>query len=96
MELAAAERAGRTGRLTVAAITRVYNVAHVAEMLGEDQDWLDDLSIDMDPEDGRLTIYGIGEDGVTGFTDFGIDNLQQTIADMRADGRAPPPKSQTT
>jgi hypothetical protein len=33
---------------------------------------------------------------VTGFTDFGIDNLQQTIADMRADGRAPPPKSQIT
>jgi hypothetical protein len=80
----------------VAAITRVYTVAHVAEMLGEDQDWLDELSIDMDPEDGRLTIYGIGEDGVTGFTDFGIDNLQQTIADMRADGRAPPPKSQIT
>jgi hypothetical protein len=29
------------------------------------KDWLHELSIDMFPQDGRLQVYGIGEDGVT-------------------------------
>ena len=44
----------------------------------------------MDPEDGRLWVYGVGEDGVTAFTDFGIENLRQIVADQRAAGRVPP------
>jgi hypothetical protein len=79
----------------VAAITRVYTIGYVARMIGEDEDWLSDLAIDMDPEDGRLWVYGVGEDGVTAFTDFGIENLQQIIADLRADRRAPSPALKT-
>jgi hypothetical protein len=79
----------------VAAITRVYTIGYVAEMIGEDEDWLHDLAVDMDFEDGRLTVYGVNEDGVTAFTDFGIENLQQIVADLRAQGRAPPPKPTT-
>ena len=74
----------------MAAISRVFTITYVAEMLGEDEDWLWELSIDMFPEDGCLHVYGIGEDGVTAFTEDGIENLKQIIADMRADGRAPP------
>ena len=77
----------------MAAITRVYTIGYIAKLLGEDEDWLHDLSIDMESEDGRLTVYGVDEDGVTAPTDFGIENLQQVIADLRADGRAPPRKS---
>jgi hypothetical protein len=33
-------------------------------MLGEDEDWLHELSIDMYPEDGCLHVYGVGEDRV--------------------------------
>jgi len=58
-------------------------------LIGEDEDWLHDLAIDMDFEDGRLTVYGVGEDGVTTLTDFGIENLQQIITDLRADGIPP-------
>ena len=76
----------------MAAIPRVYTTAHVAQMLGEDEDRLEDVAIGMDPEDGRLTVWGVGEDGLTAFTDFGIDNLQQIINDPRAEGKAPPPK----
>jgi hypothetical protein len=93
--LAAALRVGHSSGLIVAAITRVYTIGHVAEMIGEDKDWLNDVAIDMDFEDGCLTVYGIGEDGVTAFTDFGIENLQQIVADLRADGRAPSPKPKT-
>lgn len=88
--MATALRAHHPGSLIVAAITRVYTIAHVAEMLGEDEDWLHDLTIDMDFEDGRLTVYGLGEEGTTALTDFGIENLQQAIADLRADAKAPP------
>ena len=58
-------------------------------LLGEDEDWLQELSIDIFPEDGCLWVYGIGEDGVPAFTKDGIENLRQIIADERAAGRAP-------
>ena len=59
-------------------------------MLGEDEDGLYELSIDI-AEDGCLHVYGVGEDGVTAFTEYGIECLKQIIADERTDGRAPPP-----
>jgi hypothetical protein len=51
---------------------------------------LHELSIDMFPEDGRLGVYGVGEEGVTAFTEDGIENLRQIIVDERTAGRAPP------
>jgi hypothetical protein len=44
----------------------------------------------MEPEDGSLLVYGVGEDGVPALTQDGIDNLRQTIADKRTPGTAPP------
>lgn len=77
----------------MAAITRVYTIGRVAEMFGEDEDWLHDLSIDMDFEDGRLFVYDVDQDAVTALTDFGVENLQQIIADIRAGSKAPPRKT---
>ena len=75
----------------MAAISAVFTIGHVAKLLGEDQDWLWELSINMFPEDGCLHVYGVGEDGVTAFTEYGIECLKQIIADERAAGRAPRP-----
>jgi hypothetical protein len=91
MELPNSSRGCQSGSLTLAAIAAVFTINYVAEMLGEDEDWLYDLSIDMFPEDGRLHVYGIGEDGVTAFTDYGIERLKQVIAHERQAARAPPP-----
>jgi hypothetical protein len=88
VELAAAV-AAQLGSLIVAAIEAVFTVGHVAQMLGEDEDWRE-LSISMLAEDGCLHVYDIGEDGMTAFTRFGIECLQQIIADERAAGNAPP------
>jgi hypothetical protein len=33
----------------------------------------------MDPQDGVIWVYGIGDDGVMAFTDFGIENLMELI-----------------
>ena len=74
----------------MAAISAVFTIGYVANLLGEDEDWLFELSIGMEPEDGSLWVHGIGEDGVPAFTRDGIDNLREIIADERAAGRAPP------
>ena len=90
MELAAAFGTSQSGGLNLAAIAAVFTIGYVANMLGEDEDWLYELSIDMFAEDGCLRVYGVGEHGVTAFTQYGIECLQQIITDERAAGRAPP------
>ena len=74
----------------MAAIAHVFTIGYVANLLGEDEDWLYDLSTDMFPEDGRLWVYGLGEDGLPAFTRDGIENLRHIIADQRAAGGPPP------
>jgi len=54
-------------------------------MLGEDEDRLEDVALEMDPEDGRLTVYGVDDEGTTAFTDFGIENLKELIEIDKAD-----------
>ena len=79
----------------MAAISAVFTISYVADLLGEDEDWLFELSIGMEPEDGSLWVYGVGEDGVPAFTRDGIDYLREIIAEERAAGRGPqirPPK----
>jgi hypothetical protein len=39
----------------------------------------------MAPEDGRLTIYGVDDEEMTGFTTFGINNLKELIKIHRED-----------
>lgn len=76
----------------MAAISVVFTIGYVANLLGEDEDWLVELSIGMEPEDGSLWVYGVGEDGVPGFTRDGIDNLRLIIDEERAAGNGPPTK----
>jgi hypothetical protein len=57
----------------------VTTISRVAQDLGEDEDWLSDVADGMDPEDGLIWVYGIGEDGVMAFTDFGIETLMELI-----------------
>jgi len=90
VELASALGSGQSGGLILAAIAAVFTIGYVANMLGEDEHWLHELSIDMFPEDGCLHVYGVGNDGVTAFTEYGIECLPQIIADERAAGNAPP------
>jgi hypothetical protein len=91
LELATSSGAFRSGSLILPAISHIFTISYVAEKLGEDAEWLWELQINMFPEDGCLWVYGVGEDGVPAFTDYGIECLKQIIADERAAGRAPPP-----
>jgi len=67
----------------MAGISYVFTISRVAEMLGEDEEWLDEISIALDPEDGRLGV--LGEESTTAFTRFGIDNLAELVQIYKAD-----------
>src|SRR5882724_3559349 len=71
---------GRRGDLVKILWHDGFTLSHVAEMLGEDEDWLFEVAEEMDTEDGQLWVVGVGEDGMMAFTDDGIENLKELIA----------------
>ena len=77
----------------MAAISHVFTLARVAQMLGKDEGWLSDISIEMEPEDGIISVYGLGEDCTPAFTDFGIENLRQII-DIHRENSEPSAKTE--
>ena len=60
-------------------VSHVKTINRVAKDLGEDEDWLFDVANEMETEDGVIWVYGVGEDGVMAFTDFGIESLIELI-----------------
>lgn len=75
----------------MAAISHVFTIARVAEILGEDEAWLSEIAIDMDPEDGHLWVVGVGEDHCPAVIQYGVECLRDIIAELRAAGRAHEP-----
>ena len=60
-------------------VSSVKTISLVAKELGEDEDWLFDIAADMEPEDGAIWVYGVGDDGVLAFNDFGVESLVDLI-----------------
>ncbi len=71
----------------MAAIAHVLTLARVAELLGEDEDLLHEISIEMEPEDGKIGVHGIGDDYTPAFTQYGIETLRYLIELHKADGQ---------
>ena len=82
MELDAASISySRSGRLImhVNKVHHVTTINRVAKGLGENEDWISEVANQMDVEDGVIWVYGVSEDGMMAFTDFGIANLVDLI-----------------
>jgi hypothetical protein len=60
-------------------VSSVKTLNLVAKELGEDENWLFDVAAEMEPEDGVIWVYGMGDDGVLAFTDFGVESLVDLI-----------------
>jgi hypothetical protein len=60
-------------------VHHVTTINRVASDLGENEDYLSDVANEMGIEDGVIWVYGLGDDGVMAFTDFGIENLIDLI-----------------
>jgi hypothetical protein len=80
-------RHSRSGSLTmhINKVSHVKTINLVARELGESEDWLYDVAADMETEDGLIRVYGIGEDSVMAFTDFGIESLIELVKIQKND-----------
>jgi hypothetical protein len=61
-------------------LNKVHSVKtndRVAAELDEAVDWIFDLAIDMESEDGVIRVYVRGDDSVIAFIPFGIENLSR-------------------
>jgi hypothetical protein len=54
-------------------VSRVRTIDRVAKDLGEDVDFLFDVAIEMEPEDGLIWVLSLGDESVMAFTDDGVD-----------------------
>lgn len=81
MELASAiDRRNRGLKMQVNKVHSVRTLALVAKDLGEDADWLADIALDMEPEDGLIWVFDPGHpDGTMAFSQFGIESLCNLI-----------------
>lgn len=66
----------------MAAITAVHTLAAVALKLSVSEEFLHDLVIEMEPEDGCIAVYGVGDHYTPAFTTDGIDRLRELIAEL--------------
>ena len=64
-------------------VSSVKTVDLVAKELGETVDKLHDAALDMDVEDGVIWVFGLNDDGVLAFTDFGVETLVEIIKEQR-------------
>lgn len=86
MELARAiDRRNRGLTMQVNKVHSVRTLALVAKDLGEDADWLADIALDMEPEDGLIWVYDPEHpDGTMAFSQFGIESLCNLIEIQRS------------
>ena len=67
----------------MAAPSCVFTLARAAELLGEDKEWLEELAGQLEPEDGRFWIYDTADRATLGFTERGIECLEELSLDQK-------------
>lgn len=65
--------------LNVAAPSHVFTIGRVAELLAEEEQWLQEIALELEPEDGPITVHGTDDRSTLAFTEFGIENLRVLI-----------------
>ncbi len=65
--------------LHVNKVSRVRTIDRLAKDRGEDVDFLFDVAIEMEPEDGLIWVHGLVDDSVMAFTNDGVDSLVDLI-----------------
>jgi hypothetical protein len=60
-------------------VSHVTTIDRIAAQLGESVDFLHDVADEMEPEDGVIWVYGLGDLEILAFTDFGVENLIELI-----------------
>ena len=69
----------------MAAISSVFRLAYVAELLSEYPDRIDEISLEMEPEDGFIHVHGCNEEYTPAYAARGIENLKELIEIHKSD-----------
>ena len=75
----------------MAAPGHAITIRRAAEILGEDEELLWDMAIDMEPEHGRISIYDIDEQDTVAFTSDGMNYLREMLPEYKRNRSAPRP-----
>ena len=69
----------------MARVTHVYGIDHVAKMIGESRELIEVVSWNSDNIDygEMIHVHDGTEEGITTFTDRGVESLQEFLADVR-------------
>ena len=65
--------------MTMAEPAFAYTIARAAEFLGEDEELLHEIAVEMEPEDGCLWIIGTGDQETLAFTQQGMESLRELL-----------------
>lgn len=69
----------------MAAPRNLYTIALVAQILDEDQEYLEELAYNsVGPWDGCLTVHGPADEVTMALTDDGIEYLSQLVLDAKS------------
>ena len=60
-------------------VSHIRTIDLVAKDIGESVDFIRDVALEMEPEDGVIWIHGLDDESVMAFTDFGVDSLIELI-----------------
>ena len=74
----------------MAAPASAVTIGRAAEIVGEDEELLWDLVLDMEPEDGCLWIYGTDDQQTIAFTADGMEYLRELVPEHKRWGALPP------
>jgi hypothetical protein len=73
-------RTGNGGLMQRNKIYAVKTLALVARELNEDEVLLDEITDQMDREDGMIWVYGVGDQPIIALSDDGVECLLELIA----------------
>lgn len=54
----------------------VFTIARAAESLDEDENWLQEICMEMEPEDGHITVWDTSDMSTSAFTADEMENLK--------------------
>jgi hypothetical protein len=60
-------------------VSHIRTIDLVAKDIDESVDFIRDVALEMEPEDGVIWVHGLNDEGVMAFTDFGVDSLIELI-----------------
>lgn len=67
----------------MAAPSFAYTIARAAEILGEAEELLWEMAMELEPEDGCLWIHGTNDQQTIAFTERGMECLRELLPDFK-------------